>query len=311
VNRGHNQIDQKSTMAATMSFRDALSPQDIALFDSSMTNYTCDASIQTRIWHANQLPKRGNVGNDHVIGLLGMGFANPAHLEGKVKDFRHDHALLRQWALARIRLLYIGLAQRNDLLLDGQRCESWNAVRYALGALLVVGDEKSMRKAKEIQIGFWERVPWKLVLEEEYMRTRRIRYRPLHVMESGMIRVNCIAKVIGVKYNDIGKEIKMVTDKVAHCHIISKKRGQGQLKDVTADLANNQVDVPPPPPRIFTSYLVSTVGAVPKDHRSFKCTGDCSFSKDLREELAVVHQSLADTVNEYDAKLEVSPIVPI
>ncbi len=62
---------------------------------------------------------------------------------------------------------------------------------------------------------------------------------------------------------------------------------------------------------MFTSYLVSTIGAVPKDHCSFKCKGDCSFSKDLREELAVVQQSLADTVNENEAKLEVSPIVPI
>eukprot|EP00978_Attheya_sp_CCMP212_P027526 scaffold92205_cov24-Attheya_sp.AAC.2 len=67
-------------------------------------------------------------------------------------------------------------------------------------------DEK--RNARVLQLTWWDRIDnYKYVLEEEYMTTRRIRYRPLRRDEEGTFRVNCIASIIRIKQNDCTKEI--------------------------------------------------------------------------------------------------------
>eukprot|EP00978_Attheya_sp_CCMP212_P023865 scaffold73976_cov50-Attheya_sp.AAC.2 len=106
-----------------------MSPEDLSLFNSTKVAFVADPHQQLRIWHVNHIPKRGQsspgkVTNDHVIGILGLGFPTALQIAGKKAEILRDYKLLKEWCLSRIRNIFIALAQRNKLLLDGRAVES-------------------------------------------------------------------------------------------------------------------------------------------------------------------------------------------
>jgi hypothetical protein len=159
---------------------------------------------------------------------------------------------------------------------------------------LATGTDEDKRNAKVVQLTWWDRVScWKLILEEEYMNTRRIRYRPLTREEEGKVRINCIASIIRIKQNELTKQIK------TRCNLLSNKYMVGKIQKIQLPTASSSSYVIHAPAHPSTSLSV------------FKCNGECSFAKQLREDLSVVQQTNEDTINKYLEKISVSHLTVI
>jgi hypothetical protein len=281
---------------ATASIEDGLAPEDVATFHESREHYVSDQTRQLRIWHVRQIPNRGVVDDQYVRGVMGMVLPNQVQIDQKRIEIKEDHKLLKSWALTRVRGIFISLCQRYKVLAHGNKVDCWSNVRIACAQLVATNDEKAMQLQDYIQSGWWAKTPYQRVLENEYMSTRRIVYRPLLPSEEGKIMVNCIATVIRVKLNDIQNEIKRTCMQLAKAHTVSKFR---RSKNASANSASVSAS-------LLSSRLIRSSQDCSSSSSEFKCDGECSFVKQLREELSVVQQALDDTVNDYEDKISVS-----
>eukprot|EP00978_Attheya_sp_CCMP212_P008875 scaffold20843_cov61-Attheya_sp.AAC.1 len=173
----------------------------------------------------------------------------------------------------------------------------------AVAQALLTGGSAEKNIANEIQIAWWCRNNgnWTTVLEEEYLSTRRIRYRPLTAAEDGIVRVNCVATVIRVIFNDTVKEIKATCLKVTNTCIVSKLRSRP--RDPDAPVVE---DVPPTEAPVHQGYIVEATGRSRTStslSSSFTCNGECSFVKQLRETLSVEQQTRDDKAIEYQSTI--------
>eukprot|EP00978_Attheya_sp_CCMP212_P027525 scaffold92205_cov24-Attheya_sp.AAC.1 len=79
----------------------------------------------------------------------------------------------------------------------------------------------------------------------------------------------------------------------------------GKIRD-RPKICDNSFQLPAAP---AASYIIRTAGNSSTSSSSFKCNGECSFAKQLREDLSVVQQSKDDMMNEYLEKIS-EPVIP-
>eukprot|EP00978_Attheya_sp_CCMP212_P027527 scaffold92205_cov24-Attheya_sp.AAC.3 len=118
-------------MATTATMEDTLLPEDLTIFRTTKVPFQSDPTRQMRVWHARQLPTRGKVTDEHVTSVFRLVFATAAQKQGKKEEIENETKMLREWTLSRLRNIFIALAHRFKVLLDGQPVASWDEVRGA------------------------------------------------------------------------------------------------------------------------------------------------------------------------------------
>eukprot|EP00978_Attheya_sp_CCMP212_P036697 scaffold168299_cov33-Attheya_sp.AAC.2 len=114
-------------MATTATMEDTLLPEDLTIWRSTKVPFQSDPTCQMRVWHARQLTSRGKVTDEHVTSVFGLVFATAVQKQGKKDEIENESKMLREWALSRLRNIFIALAHRYKVLLEGQPVASWYA----------------------------------------------------------------------------------------------------------------------------------------------------------------------------------------
>eukprot|EP00978_Attheya_sp_CCMP212_P040378 scaffold219720_cov26-Attheya_sp.AAC.1 len=112
--------------------------------------FESDPRGQMRIWHVSQLPLRGKVSDEHVTSVFGLMYATADQVQLRKNAMDNETRLLRDWALTRLRNMFIALSHRYKLLLDGWPVESWDDVRGAMAQALDTGTDEDKRNAKVV-----------------------------------------------------------------------------------------------------------------------------------------------------------------
>jgi hypothetical protein len=291
-----------------------MGPEDAAIFSSTFPGYSSDLSSRRLThWHVNHLPDETEISDIHVSGIIGNTLARPDEIEIKKNMIIADRFNLNQWALKRIKAIFIALAKRYGLkTVSGADCYSFVDVREALSHRFARNEECII--VREMQILFWNRVPYQDLLEVEYMTHNALVYLPVGTDESSRIRKRCIEKHIRVKYSDLVSSIKVNQKKVTGGRYLTAQPRQRNSKRSSSVAITSR--------KIKTTYVAdnhkgdlllesdtptTTIDPINTARREVVvCAGTCEAAKNLRVDLAVEVQKMNNLEIQSQSKIGVS-----
>jgi hypothetical protein len=263
-----------------------LHPQDAAIIKSCFTTTPNDQQYAKplRVWHVNHLPSNGEITDTHVSVTIGNCLATTEEKKAIVLEMESDRRQLNTWALQVIKNMFVQLARKLNIRLNGNEVCSYKTVKLAMAQTFV--NDLNSTVCEELQIVWWQdNSAWVDILEEEYMRVNNIVYRPMTREESIKIRRKCIGKHIRKKFTDLSSELKNICKKQADGkYIVSTLRRSKGIKPPTENACKQK------------TYLAckQISNGDREDSNEFVCGGNCQFTKDLREKLAVEVQNKED-----------------
>jgi hypothetical protein len=289
-----------------------MGPEDAAIFSSTFPGYSSDlASKRLTHWHVNHLPDDTVISAIHVSSIMGNALARPDEIEIKKNLIIADRFNLNQWALKRIKAIFIALAKRYGLkTVSGADCYTFVDVREALAHGFAQNEECKI--VREMQIIFWDRVPYQDVLEVEYMTHNALVYLPVGAEDSTRVRKRCIEKHIRVKYSDLVSSIKVNQKKATGGRYLTaqpRKRNSKRSSSVPSFSRKNKI-----------TYIAdnrngdsletdtsTTIDSLNTPRREIVvCAGSCEAAKNLRVDLSVEVQKFNHLEIQSHSKVGVS-----
>jgi hypothetical protein len=220
-----------------------------------------------------------------------------------------DRFNMNQWALKRIKAIFIALAKRYGLkTVSGADCYTFVDVREALSHAFARNEDCKI--VREMQILFWDRVPYQDVLEVEYMTHNGIVYLPVGLEDSTRVRKRCIEKHIRVKYSDLVSSIKLNQKKVTGGQ--PRKRNSKRSSSVPSSsrkikityIADNRNGDLSETEDCTTTTTTDRINTARRE--VVVCAGTCEAAKNLRVDLAVEVQKMNNLEIQSQSKIGVS-----
>ena len=270
-----------------------LSPQNQSVFTSTRRPIPPhDPTIAVRFWHVNHIPDGKPIDREHAIGVLGTVLWNEAQVKSKLIEITLDKKHLHCWALKRLKNIFIKLADMNGLTINGRKLTNWSDTKLAI-CNRMASNGANDNAVSWVQVKWWKTVPYKNILEEEYMREFAIAYRSITADEQGTISVNTIFRHIRRKYNDLCKELQKVSRMNNQGQYLTSRRGHepdGQENRVISSTER-------------ATYVCQKTNP---SMTAVECNGQCSHCMNLLETVSALEQKNDDLNRTHLTEMEVS-----
>jgi hypothetical protein len=286
---------------------DTLSPDDRKLFEDTLPTYKpLDLIVANRLrhWNVNHLPDAGGITDLHVSSIIGNALATAEHIVHRKEQIKDDRFKLNTWSLFRMKSIFVALAKKHGLTLAaGNDIHTFTDVRHAISEGFSTNN--FVNEIKEIQVGFWRRVPYQDILENEYMLHHNIVYIPVALEDATRVRKHCIAKHIRVKYSDLCRDIKRSCQKAAGSYLVGQTRRSNAAPSAPTQICYVACRQNHLPLNNLTNHTNTARGENPV------CAGMCDEAKHLRDDLAVEIQNSNELVIRHLSKIKVSILLSI
>ena len=272
-----------------------LSPQDMAVFTSSRRPIPPrDPRRTVRMWNINHIPEDQKINREHAIAVLGTVMNSEANIVSKIAEINHDKKHLTTWCTHRLKAMWIRIACNNGMGIDGRQPSNWSDVKEGIFQSMKV-DGTANEYVHEVHYGWWSRVRWKQILEDEYMQEFNIGYYPTSLQEEGRgTVVTTIHKQIRRKFNDLNKDIQRYIRPRNGGEYLTSRKVQRQGENETGVCFTKAVK---------GSYVVQK--HLPQ-LSPFTCDGSCKHTTDLREQVSVLEQQHDDLKRKHRTEITVS-----